>query len=99
MAKLFIFPSIYEGFGLPPLEAMQCGLPVICSDIPSHKEVIGDAGILLPPQDSVGFSSAILNLLDNTEKYNEMKNKSIERAKQFTNRERVLKTIDLFNTI
>jgi len=50
-AALFVFPSLYEGFGLPPLEAMACGTPVITSDSSSLPEVVGDAGILVPPDD------------------------------------------------
>jgi len=50
-ADLFVYPSIYEGFGLPPLEAMACGTPVITSDTSSLPEVVGDAGLLVDPLD------------------------------------------------
>ena len=61
-AVAFIFPSRYEGFGLPPLEALACGTPVVGSDISSIPEVVGDAGVLLPPDDAEGMASALIQL-------------------------------------
>ena len=58
-ANLFVFPSLYEGFGLPPLEAMASGTPVISSDTSSLPEVVGEAGLLLPPDDRNGWVKAI----------------------------------------
>lgn len=63
-ATAFIFPSLAEGFGLPPLEAMQCGIPVICSNRTSLPEVVGDAGILFDPDDMDSLSTAIEKLYD-----------------------------------
>ena len=57
--------SIYEGFGLPPLEAMQCGVPVITSNTSSLPEVVGDAGIILDPTDADGLCAALLNVSQN----------------------------------
>jgi glycosyltransferase involved in cell wall biosynthesis len=62
-AELFVYPSILEGFGLPPLEAMQCGLPVICSDSSSLREVVGNAGIMVPPDDYKTLSNNIVKVL------------------------------------
>ena len=61
-AVAFIFPSRYEGFGLPPLEALACGTPVVGSDISSIPEVVGDAGVLLPLDDAEGMASALIQL-------------------------------------
>jgi glycosyltransferase involved in cell wall biosynthesis len=58
----FIFPSRYEGFGLPPLEALACGTPVVGSDTASLPEVIGNAGVLLPPDDAEGMAGALIQL-------------------------------------
>lgn len=77
-AKIFAFPSVYEGFGLPPLEAMASGVPVISSDTSSMGEVIGDAGILLPPNDAERWSKAI-GRLNNDEG---LRKKYIELNKQ-----------------
>ncbi|MGD8966553.1 MAG: glycosyltransferase family 1 protein [Anaerolineae bacterium] len=61
-AVAFIFPSRYEGFGLPPLEALACGTPVVGSDTASLPEVIGNAGVLLPPDDAEGMAGALIQL-------------------------------------
>jgi glycosyltransferase involved in cell wall biosynthesis len=61
-AAAFIFPSRYEGFGLPPLEALACGTPVVGSDVSSIPEVVGDAGVLLPPDDVEGMAGALIQL-------------------------------------
>lgn len=84
LATLFVFPSRYEGFGLPPLEAMQSGVPVIASNASSLPEVIGDAGILLSPDDSEGFVRAILELLSDPGKRTELREKGLAQAKNFS---------------
>jgi glycosyltransferase involved in cell wall biosynthesis len=62
-ARAFVYPSLYEGFGLPALEAMQCGTPVITSDSSSLPEVVGDAGLCVPPTDADALSEALLRLV------------------------------------
>ena len=62
-AEVFAFPSEFEGFGLPPLEAMACGIPVVCSDAASLPEVVGDAGMVVPPRDVKAWVQAIDRLL------------------------------------
>lgn len=83
-AKAFVYPSLYEGFGLPVLEAMQSGLPVITSNVTSLPEVCGDAGILVDPLDERAITNAIENLLTNENICNEQKEKSLARAKDFS---------------
>jgi len=63
--RTFVYPSLYEGFGLPLLEAMACGAPVITSDTPSIRETVGEAALLVSPTDSSGLTQAIVRLLDN----------------------------------
>ena len=63
-ATCFVYPSFYEGFGLPPLEAMQCGVPVITSNTSSLPEVVGDAGILIDPKDKDQLCQAMLDILN-----------------------------------
>ena len=63
-ARAFIYLSLAEGFGLPPLEAMQCGTPVVCSNVSSLPEIVGDAGVLLAPDDSDGLVTALKALLE-----------------------------------
>ena len=62
-AQLFIFPSFYEGFGFPPLEAMACGTPVVCSNVSSLPEVVGDAALLAAPTDVVALADAMRQIL------------------------------------
>jgi len=62
-AEVFVYPSLGEGFGLPPLEAMACGTPVICSSAPALPEVVGDAAILVPPTDVEAWTSEMKRLL------------------------------------
>jgi glycosyltransferase involved in cell wall biosynthesis len=83
-AKAFIFPSLGEGFGIPVLEAMQCGTPVITSNVTSLPEIAGDAAILINPRDGDELCQAILNLLSDGDLRDRLKQKGIERAKQFS---------------
>jgi glycosyltransferase involved in cell wall biosynthesis len=84
IADVFVFPSFYEGFGVPPLEAMACGCPVVCSNATSLPEVVGDAGILLDPQDTVGFVKSVVKILNNVELSQELRSKGLERVKMFS---------------
>lgn len=63
-AKVFAYPSFYEGFGLPPIEAMACGTPVITSNTTSIPEVVADAAILIPPEDTEGLYYSLLNVIE-----------------------------------
>lgn len=83
-ALVFIYPSLYEGFGLPPLEAMQCGVPVITSNNSSLPEVVGDAGIMLDPKDETGVCQNILKLYYSQSLRQEMSAKSLQQARKFT---------------
>lgn len=83
-ADLFVFPSFYEGFGLPPLEAMACGCPVITSNTSSLPEVVGDAGIMVDPYDIDGLAKAMHEVLSNNKFRNNMIKKGLERAKMFS---------------
>ena len=83
-AVAMTFPSLYEGFGLPPLEAMSCGTPVLASNSSSLPEVVGDVGILLDPHDPTAWADALLRVLGNPELRGEMSRKGLQRAAQFT---------------
>ncbi len=82
-AACFVFPSLYEGFGLPPLEAMACGAPVVASDCSSMPEVLGDAGVLAPAHDSAAFASAIRRIIADPGWANELRRRGTERAAVF----------------
>ncbi|NKQ39724.1 MAG: glycosyltransferase family 4 protein, partial [Methanosarcinales archaeon] len=83
-ADLFVYPSIYEGFGLPPLEAMQCGTPVITSNTSSLPEVVGNAGIMIDPYDVVELANNMHEVLVNVSLREELSKKGLERAKLFS---------------
>ena len=83
-AEAFLYPSLYEGFGLPPLEAMQCGLPVIVSNTSSLPEVVGDAGILIDPLDKDLICDAMLQVLQDKDFRMSYVAKGLERAKEFS---------------
>jgi glycosyltransferase involved in cell wall biosynthesis len=80
----FVYLSHYEGFGLPPLEAMQCGTPVICSNTSSLPEVVGQGGILISPTDEDGICNAMLDVTANQELRTELSLRATGQAKQFS---------------
>jgi glycosyltransferase involved in cell wall biosynthesis len=83
-AALFVFPSLYEGFGLPILEAMACGVPVISSAASSLPEVVGPAGRLLSPHDARKWTATMLSLLADPQKRSHMVGAGFQQARRFT---------------
>jgi len=83
-ALAFVYPSLYEGFGLPPLEAMQCGTPVITSNTSSLPEVVGDAGLMINPSSKDDLCQAMLDLINNSTLRHELSQKGLDRAAQFS---------------
>jgi glycosyltransferase involved in cell wall biosynthesis len=83
-ALAFVFPSLYEGFGLPPLEAMQCATPVIASNTASIPEVVGDAGILVGPHDGDALAQAVLDVYGDAATRTRLSARSVARAARFS---------------
>jgi len=83
-AVAFLFPSLYEGFGMPPLEAMACGVPVISSNAASLPEVVGDAGILIDPYNVKELSEAMERVLKDGEMRNMMRRKGLLQVQNYT---------------
>jgi glycosyltransferase involved in cell wall biosynthesis len=83
-AEAFVYPSLYEGFGLPPLEAMACGAPVITSNVTSLPEVVGTAGLTHAPEDARALSQAMVKLLNDIQMREHFKRAGLERAQQFS---------------
>jgi glycosyltransferase involved in cell wall biosynthesis len=98
-ALAFVYPSLYEGFGLPPLEAMQCGTPVITSNTSSLPEVVCDAGLMINPSSRDDLCQAMLNLINQNNLRMELSQKGIERAKQFSWTKCADQTIILYKQI
>jgi glycosyltransferase involved in cell wall biosynthesis len=94
----FVYLSLFEGFGLPPLEAMKCGTPVITSDVTSIPEVVGDAAIQVNPHDLDALAGAMLRVYKDSELRREMSRKSIERAKLFSWRKCAEDTFQAYRT-
>ena len=95
-AKIFAFPSLYEGFGLPPLEAMASGVPVVSSNTSSLPEVVGEAGILLSPKDKRGWVKAISSLCLSNGLIQKMKGQSKKQADKFSWETVAQKTIEVY---
>ncbi len=87
-ADALVFPSLYEGFGYPPLEAMACGTPVIASNVSSLPEVAGPAAVLVPPEDAEAIAGAIVRVLNSPGLAAELKQAGRQRVRQFS-RERM----------
>ena len=84
LAELFVFPSLYEGFGLPPLEAMACGTPVVASNVSCMPEVLGDAALLVDPYDTKAIAEAMQSGLEDAALRGELIGRGLERARRFT---------------
>ena len=98
-AELLVFPSLYEGFGIPLLEAMACGCPVICSDRASLPEVAGDAAVLVSSISADAWAEAIAGLLADTAKRRCLRERGLARAQEFTWRRTAERTLDFYETI
>lgn len=95
-AAMFVFPSLYEGFGIPLLEAMACGTPIIASNTSSVPEVVGDAAILVSPNRSEEFADAIVKLTGDAVLSSSLVQKGLKRAREFTWEGAALKVLRIF---
>jgi len=98
-AEVFIYPSLYEGFGLPPLEAMACGCPVIVSNSSSLPEVVHDAGLLVDPANLSELVMLIKKVINDASLRDEMRKKGIERAKFFSWEKTAKLTYDIYKQV
>lgn len=98
-ADVFVFPSLEEGFGLPPLEAMACGTPVITSNLSSLPEVVGDAALLVDPCNVHEIANAIERLLLDEKLRNELIKRGFERVKRFSWERTVKETLQVYEAV
>ena len=84
LADVFVFPSLYEGFGLPPLEAMASGTPVVTSNVSSLPEVVGDAALLVDPRDAEAIAAAVQRILTDDDLRRSLTQKGLGRAHEFS---------------
>ena len=99
LASAFVFPSLYEGFGLPPLEAMASGTPVVTSNVSSLPEVAGDAAVLVDPYDVDSIVDGIRRVLTDPALAADLRRKGIERAREFSWERSVEKTRQVYQEI
>lgn len=95
-ALTLIYPSIYEGFGLPPLEAMACGVPVIASEVSSLPEVVGNTGLLINPYDDEALAQTILKMITNADIRLQLSLKARARSVEFTWDKCARQTVDVY---
>ncbi|MFL6255481.1 MAG: glycosyltransferase family 4 protein [Pyrinomonadaceae bacterium] len=105
LAKLYrssvalVYPSLYEGFGIPPLEAMSCGTPVVASDRSSLPEVVGDAGLLFDPRSADQLSDILRALLDQPSERERLIERGYRRARLFSWEKTVAQTLDIYRAV
>ncbi len=95
-ADAFVYPSLYEGFGLPLLEAMACGTPVVTSDTPALREVVGNAGLIVGPRDVPALAQALLQLAREPELREELAARGLRRASEFSWRRTAAETAAVY---
>ena len=99
LASAFVFPSLYEGFGLPPLEAMASGTPVVISNVSSLPEVAGDAAVLVDPYDVESIVDGMRRILSDPALAAELRRKGVERAREFSWERSVAKTRQVYQQV
>jgi glycosyltransferase involved in cell wall biosynthesis len=95
-ARCFVYPSFFEGFGLPPLEAMNCGVPVVAGNRTSLVEVVGDAGILVDPLNPEAIASGLSQVLSDEDLREELGSRGLERSRLFNWRETAKRTLEVY---
>ena len=98
-AEAFVFPSLYEGFGLPPLEAMACGTPVVCSNASSLPEVVGESGILFDPKSEEGLVEALDSIVKDADLRSYLGRKGRDRADELTWEKTVRSTVSVWDEV
>lgn len=99
LARVFVYPTLYEGFGLPPLEAMACGVPVITTNVASLPEIVDDAGVLIEPDDQEALVNALERVLNDREISAELATKGPVRAAEFTWERTARQTLKVYQQV
>jgi len=98
-ATLFVFPSLYEGFGLPPLEAMACGTPVVCSHAPALPEFVGDAAVLVDPLDELALEEGLHQVLTNPDERAQLRARGLLQAACFSWERAAEETLQIYDRL
>jgi glycosyltransferase involved in cell wall biosynthesis len=99
LADVFVYPSLYEGFGLPVLEAMACGVPVVTSNVSSMPEVVGEAGLLVDPRSVEELAQGIRRVLTDATLRSQMREKGLERSELFSWEKTARETLEVYRQI
>ena len=99
LASLFVFPSRYEGFGLPLLEAMACSTPVVAANNSSIPEIVGDAALLTDAEDATAMGELMANVLTDEYLLENLSEKGIRRSEWFTWKDCAIKTLDVYRDV
>jgi glycosyltransferase involved in cell wall biosynthesis len=99
LARVFVFPSLYEGFGFPPLEAMASGTPVITSNVSSLPEVVGDAALLIDPLDPAAIAQAMRRVLMDSELREDLRQRGLRRVKDFSWERSVRRVREIYDEV
>jgi glycosyltransferase involved in cell wall biosynthesis len=99
LAQALVFPSIYEGFGLPPLEAMACGTPVVCSNAASLPEVVGDAAVMFDPYSTDDMANAMHRILEDADLRQTLRERGLRRAAVFTWERTARETVKVYERV
>jgi glycosyltransferase involved in cell wall biosynthesis len=98
-ATAFVFPSLYEGFGLPPLEAMACGTPVLCSNASSLPEVVGDAALLFDPEEPEAIAEALRTTAKDAALRERLRVEGLRRAAEFSWDRAARETVEVYRRV
>jgi glycosyltransferase involved in cell wall biosynthesis len=99
LAEIFVYPSLYEGFGIPVLEALACGTPVVTSNLSSIPEITGEHALLVPPTDQEALTVAIARLIENPALREELARQGPPRAAAFTWERTARQTLDVYRGV
>jgi glycosyltransferase involved in cell wall biosynthesis len=99
LASVFVFPSLYEGFGLPPLEAMASGTPVVTSNVSSLPEVVGDAAVLVDPYSAEAIAEGIITVLRSTHLRSDLRERGFKRVKEYSWARSVQRVRDVYGEV
>lgn len=99
LATVLVYPSLYEGFGLPPVEAMACGTPVISSNSSTLPEVVGEAGIMVSPTDTAALTEAIRRVLSDSDLHATLRTRGLVQANKFSWRKAVDELVTVYQSV
>jgi glycosyltransferase involved in cell wall biosynthesis len=99
MADIYVHPAAFEGFGIAAAEALTAGRPVVASNVPGLAQVVGDAGILVPPGDPLTLAREVRNLMNSPDRCQQLSQAAVERGRRFSIENTVAAYVDLYSSV